>query len=61
MEDRPMYLGLIHIVNAHEHRYPVEHADGEQHSGVLPQVTHWLSKIFLRSQSKLDGKSGKQK
>jgi hypothetical protein len=61
MEDRPMYLGLIHIVNAHEHRYPVEHVDGEQHSGVLSQVMHWLSKIFRGRQNELDGKPGKQK
>jgi hypothetical protein len=60
MEDRPMYLGLIHIVNSHEHQYPVEHADGERHSGVLPQVMHWLNKIFRRSQNALDAKPGKQ-
>jgi hypothetical protein len=61
MEDRPMYLGLIHVVNAHEHQHPVEQADGEQHAGVLPQVMHWLSKIFRRSQNKLDEKPSKQK
>jgi hypothetical protein len=58
MEDRPMYLGLIQVGNAHEHQYPVEHADSERR--VLPQVMRWLSKIFRASQNELDGKPDKQ-
>ena len=56
-----MYLGLIHVENAHQHRHPVEHADGERHSGVLSQAMHWLSKIFRVSQNPLDAKPSKQK
>ncbi len=56
-----MYLGLIHIVNADEHRYRLEHADGEHHSGIRPQVIHWLSKIFWGSQNEPDEKTGTQK
>jgi hypothetical protein len=48
MEDHPMYLGLIQIVNADlEHRYPTEHAYGESQTGSAPpQLVKWLRRIF---------------
>jgi hypothetical protein len=48
MEDRPMYLGLIHVVNTqHEHQHSTEHTHGEGHSGsALQQLAQWLGRIF---------------
>jgi hypothetical protein len=54
MEDRPMYLGLIQVVNTHhEHRNATEHAEGDCGS-VLQRLVQWLGPIFRSGSTPAD-------
>jgi hypothetical protein len=60
MEDRPMYLGLIQVVNTHfEHRHPADR-DERRTASLLPQLLFWLGKLFRGVRTGADEKSGKQ-